>query len=152
MSTRKLILAALACGLAILVAGGVFLLNVARNRDELTVPDARPIGEVVQVGPYRAGVLAQERRDDAVVLTVRVTAVDATLSDAAAPWSLSIGGLRDPVDVGGLPAPPCSGAGVAVGSALECALAFAPKEGTGFAEFATTSEGAQAKERWFLPG
>ena len=41
MKTRTLILLAMACGLAILVAGGVFLWRVIANKDELTVPEIR---------------------------------------------------------------------------------------------------------------
>ena len=37
MSTRRLIITALVCGIAILVAGGAFLMRTARNRADLTV-------------------------------------------------------------------------------------------------------------------
>ena len=57
MKTRTLILLAMACGLAILVAGGVFLGRVIANKDELTVPDPAGVGETQQVGPVRATLL-----------------------------------------------------------------------------------------------
>jgi hypothetical protein len=147
VKTRTLILLSLACGLAILLAGGVFLFNTAANRDRLTLRDGRATGEVVEVGSYRAGVLAVDRRADAVVLTVVVRATTTPLGDAAAPWSLKIRDLRPLVDAGDLPAPACRGVSVEPGGSLECALAFAPEDGEGRAEFAVTG----ARDAWFIP-
>ncbi|HEX9260616.1 MAG TPA: hypothetical protein VF855_13840 [Acidimicrobiales bacterium] len=149
MSTRKLILTALACGLAILVAGGVFLFNVARNRDELTVPDARRVGEVVEVGPYRAGVVRADWSGDVLLVRVRVTAVEQRLLDAASPWSVLIGGaIAEVVDSPLSSVPPCGGTAVEQGGSLECVLAYSADKASGFAEFAV----GEAKDRWFLPG
>jgi hypothetical protein len=146
MKTRTLILLALACGLAILVAGGVMLVNLARNRTTVTT---LAIGESTGVGTYQAAVVAADRRSDAIVLTVRVTASTTPLSDAAAPWSLKVGdSIRSSVDpASGLPAPACAGASVAAGASFDCALAFAPKAGTAYAEFSADGDNGL----WVVP-
>ena len=55
MKTRTLITLAVACGLAILVAGAVFLWRVTANRDRLTVPEIKAPGQSQRVGPVTAG-------------------------------------------------------------------------------------------------
>jgi hypothetical protein len=148
MKTRTLILLALVCGIAILLAGGVFIFNVARNKESLTLPDAREVGTVVEVGPYRAGVLAVERREDAIVLSVKVVAGAAGLADAAEPWSLKVRDLRERVTVAGLPGPDCQGLEVVAGATVECSVAFAPQEGDGRAQFAAGDD----QDAWFIEG
>ena len=71
MKTRTLILLAMACGLAILVAGGAFLWRVIANKDELTIPDPAGVGQTQQVGPVRATLLQYVLQGDQLDVTVR---------------------------------------------------------------------------------
>jgi hypothetical protein len=84
MSTRKLILTALVCGLAILIAGGVKLIQVAS--DEVAV-EVLAFGDEATLGDMTVSVLDVERRPDATLVTVTMTGVDLT-SGAADGWRL----------------------------------------------------------------
>ncbi len=145
MSTRRLIAAALVCGLAILLAGGIFLVNLAANRDKLTVPDFLAVGQTAEVGGVRATVLGSETTDRVVVLHVRLEPADEPLADAGEGWALVIGTARDPLesDAAGTP---CAGREVPAGGAFECDLAFAGAQGTAFVEYAR----GDGRARWRL--
>ncbi len=145
MSTRRLIAAALVCGLAILLAGGIFLVNLAANREQLTVPDFLAVGQTAEVGGVRATVLGAEATDRAVVLHVRLEPGDEPVADAGEGWALVIGTAREPLesDATGMP---CRGREVPAGGALECDLAFAGAEGTAFVEYARGDD----RGRWRL--
>ena len=84
MSTRKLILTALVCGLAILIAGGVKLIQVAS--DEVAV-EVLAFGDEATLGDMTVSVLDVEQRPDATLVTVTMTGVDLT-SGAADGWRL----------------------------------------------------------------
>jgi hypothetical protein len=84
MSTRKLILTALVCGLAILIAGGVKLIQVAS--DEVAV-EVLAFGDEATLGDMTVSVLDVEQRADATLVTVTMTGVDLT-SGAADGWRL----------------------------------------------------------------
>ena len=149
MSTRKLIIAALLCGLAILAAGGVLLVNLAANRNELTVPDPLPVRPGADVAGVVATVLDSRRADPNVVaVTVRLQAPpDTALDDAGRGWALVIGSAREPVAVPGGDVA-CDGLAVAPGSVRECVVAFAAAQGSPFVEYARGGERA----RWRLGG
>lgn len=145
MSTRRLIVAALVCGLAILVAGGLFLVNLAANRDELTVTDILAVGQSADVDGIRVTVLGSDEADDVVTVMVRLEGADASTADAGDGWALVIGSAREPVS----PPPgatPCRGEGVPAGAVVDCDLAFAAADGTGYVEYAHGDERA----RWRL--
>ena len=76
MKTRTLILLAMACGLAILVAGGAFLWRVIANKDELTIPDPAGVGQTQQVGPVRATLLQYVLQGDQLDVTVRLESTE----------------------------------------------------------------------------
>jgi hypothetical protein len=84
MSTRKLILTALLCGLAILIAGGVKLIQVANDEVEVKV---LALGEEVTLGDMTVSVLEIDRRPDATLVTVTMVGVDLA-SGAADGWRL----------------------------------------------------------------
>jgi hypothetical protein len=93
MSTRKLILTALVCGLAILIAGGVKLIQVAS--DEVAV-EVLAFGDEATLGDMTVSVLDVEQRADATLVTVTMTGVDLT-SGAADGWRLLADGrVREP--------------------------------------------------------
>jgi hypothetical protein len=73
MKTRTLLLLALACGLAIMVAGAVFLFQLATT-DELA--DPIPLGEAAEVADMRVTVLDADEVDGSLVVTVRIGGVD----------------------------------------------------------------------------
>ena len=136
MKTRTLILLAMACGLAILVAGGVFLWRVIANKDELTIPDASTLGQSQQVGPVSATVTGASDVDGAVVVQVRMATTE-PLADAGTGWALVVGGdIRQPVAVPVSGGPACAGTAVAAGQSVDCALAFQPGDGDRFVSYA----------------
>ncbi len=127
MKTRTLILLAMACGLAILVAGGAFLWRVIANKDELTVPDPAVVGATQQVGPVQATVVEYSVLGDQLNVTVRLD-TSTPLDDAGAGWALLVDGkLAHPVDTTSTRA--CAGMRVAVGRPVECTLAFRAADG-----------------------
>ena len=117
MSTRKLILTALLCGLAILIAGGVKLIQVANDEAEVEV---LAFGDEVTLGDMTVSVVAIDRRADATLVTVTMTGVDLT-SGAAGGWRLLADGrVQEPAkssEVNG-----CTT--VAAGSPTRCTVGF----------------------------
>ena len=73
MRTRTLMLLAVACGLLILVAGGVQLLRVANQDDP---PRAVAIGETVRVGDMELVVQGFSERAGRVLVDVELGGVD----------------------------------------------------------------------------
>lgn len=145
MSTRRLIITALVCGMAILLAGGIFLVRVAANQAEQTVTVHR-IGDVVRVGDVAVTVTRVSERPDAVEVGVEIDASGATLAqptDAEAPWSLLIRTPRQRRDASGTP---CRGQTIAGGARLACTVAFEPGDGAAFLSFDLLGDGA----RWRL--
>ena len=105
MSTRKLILTALVCGLAILIAGGVKLIQVAS--DEVAV-EVLAFGDEATLGDMTVSVLDIERRPDATLVTVTMTGVDLT-TGAADGWRLLADGrVQEPAIENGRAQEPAS--------------------------------------------
>lgn len=73
MKTRTLLLLALACGLAIMVAGAVFLFQLTAQ-DEVAPPV--PVGEPVEVADMTVRVLGAEEVGGALRVSVRIGGVD----------------------------------------------------------------------------
>ncbi len=96
MKTRTLLLLALACGLAIMLAGAVFLFQLA-TQDELTEPI--PLGQPVEVGDMSVTVADSVESDGELVVEVRVGGVDDP--DGAAQFRLIASGRPVSVDLGG---------------------------------------------------
>jgi hypothetical protein len=103
VSTRRLILLALACGLAILVAGSIQLVRISRN--EPTVEVGR-IGTSATIGGVAVTLVGQPESDRVVVRLAVADDRDA-LDDAAAPWAVRGGAERfPPVQQGFADGPP----------------------------------------------
>lgn len=73
MKTRTLLILAVTCGLAILIAGGLQLLRLA-NQDEPDPPKA--IGDSAQLGDAVVAVHSVAITDDAILVTVTLSGVD----------------------------------------------------------------------------
>lgn len=145
MSTRKLIALALACGLAILVAGGVMLVWLAGNEEQLTLDEPLAVGESADVGGRRVTVLATEQVNDWFVVEVEIAPGGEAGGDAADGWALLAGGdLRAPV-----PAPvgtvACAGTEI-VAPAVRCVLAFEAADGSKTLSYAYGDD----QHRWRL--
>lgn len=125
MSTRKLILLALACGLAILVAGGVQLLRISDG-----APSLLQVGDSVEISSVTAQVIDRTTTDRDVRVTVRLrlaATAGAPIAEPLVGWSLLTGGLTEPVAAapadGAEPAS-CAEVQVGPGGAVDCVLSF----------------------------
>lgn len=87
MSTRKLILTALVCGLAIVVAGGLKLFQVAGNDPKV---EALRLGESVLVADMTVSADSIRATEAATFVTVTIYGVDG--ADAVEGWRLISGG------------------------------------------------------------
>ncbi len=92
MKTRTLLLLALACGLAIMLAGAVFFVQLI-NQDE--VEPATEIGSEVTVGDMRVTIERSHERDGSLDVTVRAGGVvdDDPLDEF---WLIASGRAVDP--------------------------------------------------------
>jgi hypothetical protein len=138
VKTRTLILLAAACGLAILVAGGVFIWRVTANRDQLTVPEIRSPGQSQQIGDVTATVAGSSDVGSVVVVRVQLQSGE-DRPDAGAGWSLVVSGdttARRPVTVPDGQGPACAGMRLAAHEAVACSLAFPAGNGDRFVALA----------------
>jgi hypothetical protein len=120
VSTRRLITLALLCGLAILVAGGLWLVMAARGTGDELVASNLPLGASAEVGGIAATAVDAARAEGGILaLTVRMTAEGDAAGDPARGWAVvSTRGLVERVEDG------CGGRDVAAGSTLECTIRF----------------------------
>ena len=125
MSTRKLILLALACGLAILVAGSVQLLRINRGTSSTL-----GVGDSTELATVTAKVTSGTVVGDQVQVVVSLSVASSATSPLDRPvigWSLLTGGLKKPVEASGVPdgtVPSCADIEVPVGGERECILGF----------------------------
>jgi hypothetical protein len=146
VSTRRLIITALICGLAILLAGGVMLVRLVRERDRLTV-HVLAADSPATVGGVRVRIISSTRADEVARIVVALdTPADHGLPDASSGFSLNIGGLRAPVTPEPGDTPACAGLAVAPAQSVSCALAFSDRSGS--ATLAYAQRGDQAE--WSL--
>lgn len=124
MSTRRLILTALACGLVILLAGGIQLVR-------LTGSEATPlpgIGQARTVSAVRVTPVSVADTDALLVVTVDLVAAapEAEGTAAGSGWRLLRGAdLHQPLNTGGGDAQAVPCASVTVGSVVtRCVLVF----------------------------
>ena len=143
MSTRRLIISALICGLAILVAGAVMLIRLASDREHFTVR-VLAADEPATINGVRVRIVSQERSKGVAVIVVALdTPSDHGLADAGLGFSLNIGGLRDPADPVGADVPACRGLAVAPAQSVRCALGFSDRAGSATLAYAAHSEQAE---------
>lgn len=98
MSTRRLILTALLCGLAIVIAGGIKLFQVATDTKEV---DVLALGNSVTVGDMTVSVSEISQTPEATLVTVTMVGVED--GDATDGWFLRAPSEpRPPVEVDGI--------------------------------------------------
>lgn len=126
MSTRKLILTALVCGLAIMIAGGVKLFQVARDDAKVEV---LAFGTTVQVADMTVSVEAVKVTQSATFVTVTMFGVEN--ADAFEGWRLLTGGeVLAPV-VGDDPLPGLNLCTVTrIDGGAPCTVVFPPSTGS----------------------
>ncbi len=137
MATRKLIFAALVCGLAILLAGGVWLVSSSSDDDSSN-------GELLQMGQSATlgGVVttvadAQSAGSDAVVIVDMSIAPNgpSEVTDLSAGWSLLSPTGAAVTLAPDAPPPPaiesCTTAIATPGGSARCAVSFILSEPTG---------------------
>jgi hypothetical protein len=73
MKTRTLLLLALACGVAIMAAGAVFLIQLSR---QASAAPPVPLGETTEVGDMRVVVEGSAEHDGVLEVTVMIGGVD----------------------------------------------------------------------------
>jgi hypothetical protein len=135
VSTRRLIVLAMVCGLAILVAGGIQLFRINDSRDQEVV--VLTLGESGTVDGVTATV-SDVQRPGPIVLSVDVAASSASagVDDLAAAWLVSSGGeARQPVAVPTGLGAACPRDPLPAGASSTCLLAFEAGEGDTFARF-----------------
>lgn len=123
MSTRKLILTALLCGLAIMVAGGIKLFQVASDTKEVEVLS---LGTVAQLADMTVSVTGINQTPEATLATVTMVGVEG--ADATEGWRLLAGGsVRSPLIVNDA-ADKCTVTNT--DAVVTCVVAFEPSDGS----------------------
>ena len=121
MSTRKLILTALVCGLAIMLAGGFKLFQVATEDVEAVVYDLR---SEQTLGDMKVTVLEVQQSDAETTVSVRMRGVEG--ADGYEGWKLLANGkLSDPIVTADTP--PCV---TKMAQYVECEIPFIGSTGT----------------------
>lgn len=125
MSTRKLILTALVCGLLIMVAGGVKLFEVA---NDTATAQVHKFGDLRTLGDMSVTVLSVSQEATATVVTVTMKGVEG--ASATEGWRLLAGGkvqtpLITPPNGIGVPCATTSAATV-----TKCAVVFPVSDGS----------------------
>ena len=122
MSTRKLILTALICGIVIMLAGGFKLLQISSDDSEVTFLAA---GADATLGDMTVSVRSVEQQTDATRVTVTMVGVDG--ADALEGWRLVASGEAV------VPLAETGDTACRVTSATSpttCVVTFPPSEGT----------------------
>jgi hypothetical protein len=146
VKTRNLVVLALLCGLAILLAGGFQLLRLTAVQDDEV--EVLALGTPVELDGVVATVREATVADGVTDVLVQLEARDASLLDAAVGWALLAGGtLLDPVEPIGDAAAPCTALEVPQGTTAQCLLAF---EGVGRGGTVSYSRSDEQRQ-WSLP-
>jgi hypothetical protein len=141
VSTRKLIVVALLCGLAILVAGGIQLLRIA-GTDDRTV-EILAEGEPATVGSITLSVEESVHEGTVIRATVRMSAAEET-SVPLSSFTLLAGGRLHQA-LAGEGGPDCPSPVIVGGAPTTCDVAFDGADGT--ATLAFSRDGDQAQWR-----
>lgn len=136
MSTRKLILTALVCGLAIMLAGGYKLFQVATEDIEAMVYE---LGTEQTLGDMKVTVQSVAQQQEGTFVTVSMRGVEG--ADGFEGWKLLANGeLSDPLTGTGVE--PCT---TKVSQYIECIIPFVPTVG---ASVTVAYQRAETQSQW----
>jgi hypothetical protein len=139
VSTRKLIVAALVCGLAILVAGVVQLLRIADAKDR-DVPILAQ-GETTTVGGLSVSVAGSAFTEQAVEVAVRFGPASPEAQVPVTSFTLLVGGkLEQPTNGTSAASPGCAPNIVVGRDGASCVVSFPHRDGTATVAFSRSGE------------
>ena len=142
MRTRTLLLLAILCGLAILIAGGIQLLRVS---DDSSVSDDLAVGDQATAGDMDVTVLQAVEADGFMRVQVRLGGVDDV--DGLDGFHLVVSGdVLEPLSAQQAGAGACDGVTVAVQT---CSLVFGTADVQGTARVLLVQRG-EDQDRWNL--
>lgn len=145
MRTRTLLLLAIVCGLAILVAGGVQLLRLASDEDSSTGDLA--IGQTAEAGDLDVTVVSAREADGLMRVTLRLSGVDDP--DGLDGFRLIVsGGLVEPLTAAQAGDGACATLTVAEQT---CDIVFGTADAAGEARVLILRRG-EDQHRWDLAG
>ena len=158
MATRKLIIAALCCGLAILLAGGLWLVATGNCDNDATVPLLDP-GQSATVGGLDVTVLGGALDGAQLVLSVQAAAPAGaeTVTDFASGWRVLDPSGQTLQTASGAPVsaangPPCADTTLDPRTTVMCHMLFAVEDGADSAVgFTTVYERDGESGAWLLP-
>ena len=137
MSTRKLIVAALICGLAILVAGGIQLIRISHNKPAVPVLAE---GEQATVGGVRASVTRSARDSRGFHVEVQLSASGSSTVPVT-DFTLLVGGkLEQPSNTAASRAPACRSPIPVGADEARCTLDFKDRDGSATLAFSRAGE------------
>jgi hypothetical protein len=123
MSTRKLILWALVCGVFILGAGSIKLLQT--TSEDATVVLLQ-LGDEATLGEMTVSVEALRETSDRTLVDVQMRGVDG--ADAVEGWRMLVGNVQTPVSLPEGQGTPCVTTSAL--NSISCTIAFPVSEGT----------------------
>ena len=139
MKTRRLIVAALVCALAILVAGVVQLLRIS-GADEPEV-DLLSQGESATVGGVTVGVTGSTLSADALAVEARFAPASPDAEVPVTSFTLLVGGrLEGPTNSASTEAPGCARVVVVGAAGVTCVVTFPHHDGTATVAFSRGGE------------
>jgi hypothetical protein len=145
VSTRRLIIAALVCGLAILVAGVVQLLRIADTRDRDVSILAQ--GDTATVGGVSLTVSGSTVTDQVVEVAVRFAPAEVDVPVPVTSFTLLVGGkLEQPTNTASTLPPGCPPTILVGSSGVACTVSFPHRSGTATVAFSQSGE----QEVWRL--
>jgi hypothetical protein len=139
VSTRKLIVAALVCGLLILVAGVIQLFRITdtKGRDVQILHEGQP----ATVGGVALNVTSSALTDQALAVTVRFSPATPATTVPVTSFTLLAGGkLEPPSNTARTAAPGCPASIPIDGEGLTCVLTFPPRGGTATLSFSRADQ------------
>jgi hypothetical protein len=148
VSTRRLIVASLLCGIAILVAGGVKLFQTTADENRVD-GSLLAVGEATVVAGVEVAVVGVSRGETGTAVTVEMRASDASTADldVATGWRmLADGALTSPLGASSPSGAVCGS--VAQSRVVACVLSFVVANGT--PTFIYSRDGAQGQ--WLAGG
>jgi hypothetical protein len=138
VSTRRLIIVALLCGLAILVAGGIQLFRISGGEDR--VVEVLAEGQTATVGGVTLAVESSARDAAEIVAEVTFAPAEQRTTVDADHFQLLVGGELSPPSTGAAEPGDCPATLVVEQAGLRCRLRFPARDGTATLGFGLSGE------------